>query len=389
MCFFFCLVGRDIDLSNHHILPSAPSVLTPKASAKVLIPTKTKESDYEDASDKSTSGSPGDILGLASYASDEEDEEIQSSGKPNSKESSTHQQSSSSKLLEGNPVIENGGSREEKEEQRNVPAKLDTNGSGSGRKSPISATSDHSVANMESNDDMAARELASSDDQHSSRRLSGVAEYELQHTSDTSKLSDSLIDNAVERNDRPEGNLDAKRLMNDDSRTQNTGNRFDKNDGLENKKSSVKKDHKDSESSKGRLDKKGDEEHRRREERRPRTERSDYHDNSKDKGKEKGRTDEKVKRKRPSPFDGKEGTTETQRDKRNSKKDNDEKRQDRAGDEKKERSRHKSGSESSRHKRHRSSSVGARVGESKDDSVVSRAYDSSDESSDDSKRCTV
>ncbi|KAI3467582.1 hypothetical protein Pfo_024245 [Paulownia fortunei] len=382
-------VDRDIDSSNQQILPSTQSVLTPKASAKVLISTKTKESDYEDASEKSTSGSPGDVLGLANYASDEEDEEIQSSGKLNSKESSTHQQSSSSKLLEGNPVIENGGSREETEELRNVPAKLETDGTGRNR--PVSATPDRSVANTELNDNRAARELASSDDRRSSKRLSGIAEDELQHGSDISKLNNSLIEKAVERNERPDGNLDARRLTNDDSRIQDTGNRYDKNDRLDNKKSSVKKDHKDSESSKERLDKKGDEEHGRHEERRARTERIDCHDNSKDKGKEKGRTDEKVKntesRKRLSPSRGKEGTTETQRDKRTSgKKDNDEKRQDRTGDEKKERSRHKNGSESSRHKRRRSSSVGVRGRESKDNSVVSRTYDSSDESSDDSKR---
>ncbi|KAL0357881.1 UNVERIFIED_CONTAM: hypothetical protein Scaly_1473800 [Sesamum calycinum] len=201
-------VGRDIDMSNHQILPSTPSVLTPKASAKVLIPTKKKENDYEDTSEKSTSGAPGDILGLASYASDEEDEEIQSAGKLlNSKESSTHQQSSSTKLLEGNSVIENGGSKEETEEQRYVPAKLETDGTV--RKSPSGGTPGRGVANMELNDNRAAKELALGDDQRSSKKLSGTAEDELQHGSD--KSNNSTIEKAVDRNERLDGNLDARR----------------------------------------------------------------------------------------------------------------------------------------------------------------------------------
>ncbi|KAL8519171.1 hypothetical protein ACS0TY_010199 [Phlomoides rotata] len=370
-------VGQDIDLSNQKMLPSAPAVLTPKASAKILIPTKMKERDNDDASEKSTSGAPGDLLGLGNYASDEEDEEIQSSGKPNSKASSTHPQSSSNNLLEGNPDIENGGSPE-RTEQRNVPAKLET--SASDRKSPVGAISDRSVSVMESNDNLKAKVLISTDNHHSSKKVMGILENELQYGSDSSKLSSSLIEKAVERHERPDGNLNNK----------STRDRSDKNDGLENKRNLVKKDRRDSESSKERVDKKGDEEHRRREERRARTERIDNHDNSKEKGKEKGRTDEKVKnsesRKRPSPSDGKEGgTTETHRDKRTHRKDNDEKAKDRA-DEKRERSRHKSGSESSRYKRRRSSSIGARDRDSKDNVVAGRANDSSDESSDDSKR---
>lgn len=344
-------------MSNHHILPSTSSVSTPKASAKVLIPTKTKGSDDDDASEKSTSGSPRDILGLASYASDEDDE-IQSSGKPNSKESS---------------VIENGVPQEETEEEKNVPAKLDAGNTGK--------KGTGSVANMESNYNMAAKD---------SKRLSGIVENEFRHDYDTSNLSSSLNEKSLERNEIPDGNFEAKRWQNNDSRIQNTLNGSDKNDELDNKKTLMKKEHKDSESMKGRLDKR-DEEHRRHEERRARTDRNDYHDSSKDKAKEKGKTDEKAKntesRKRPSPSDDKNGTTETHKDRRtSSKKDNDEKKKERTGDERKGRSRHKSGVESSRRKRRRSSSVGAKDRENKDVSAVIHANDSSDESSDDSKR---
>ncbi|XP_042044788.1 C-type lectin domain-containing protein 180-like isoform X1 [Salvia splendens] len=354
-------VNRDGDLSNHHFLPSAPSVSTPKASAKILIPTKAKGSDTEDGSERSTSGTAGDILGLGNYASDEEDE-IQNPGKPNLKDGSMQQ----SKLLDANPVIENSGYQE----QRNVPA---------------------SAAEILPNDNMAAKEYASANSLHSCKRLSGTVESEYQHGYDTSNSNNYLTEKAVERDERPDGNFEAQRWMNNDSRTQNTRSGSDKNDELENKRSSMKKEQKNSESSKGRLDKKGDEEHRRHEERRARAGRNDHHDNFKDKVKEKGKTDEKAisnePRKRPSSSDNKEGTIEAHKDKRSSsKKDDDGKRKERTGDERKERSRHKSGTEPSRHKRRQSSSVGARDRGTKDNSLDSRANESSDESSDDSRR---
>lgn len=360
----FVLVDRDIDLSNHRVSTSGSSVFAPKASAKVLIPTKAKESDNKDISENSPAGSPGDILGLGSYASDEEDE-TQSPSKPSSKDSSMGQHSSSSKLLEGDRVIENGGSAEETEEQRNVQAKLDT--SSTGRRSPAI------VANLESNNNKAAKEFASADGQHSSRRSPGITENDKQHGYDSSKLSN------IQRNEIQGGDTEAKRWMSNDSHIQNISNGFDKRDEHEHKTSSMKKEHRDSESSKGRLDKKADEVHRRHEERRAR---NDHH----------GKTDEKAKnnesRKRLSPSSDKEGETETHKDKRSSsKRDNGEKRKERTGDERKERSRHKSDVESSRHKRRRSSSVGARDREN--NTVITRPHDSSDESSDDSKRCFV
>ncbi|KAL6547392.1 hypothetical protein OROMI_023113 [Orobanche minor] len=365
-------VGRDVDFTNHSILPSTHSVLTPKTSAKILTPIKTRESD----------GIPGDVLGLASYASDEEDEEIQSSSKLNPNERSTHQQSSSSKLLEGNPDNENGGSTEAAGQQITFSAKLDTDGIR--RKSPANITPDNGVRNTELSDHKAAGDLASIDELCSSKKLSKITEYELQDGSNISKLNISLGTKVVERND--DRNSDARKLKNDDNRIQDSENIYDKDDRLESKRSSAK-DHKDSESSKGRLDKKGYEMHGRH----SRIDRTDYHDYSKDKGKEKGRADEEVmnteSRKWLSPSGSKEGTDETQRDKRAlGKKYNNEKRQDRTGDKKREQSRHKSESESGRHKRHRSSSVGVRGRESKDNSVVSRANDSNDEASDDARR---
>ncbi|KAL6562670.1 hypothetical protein OROGR_003677 [Orobanche gracilis] len=367
-------VGRNVDLTNHSILPSTHSVLTPKASAKILTPIKTKESD----------GIPGDILGLASYASDEEDEEIQSSGKLNLDERSTHQQSYSSKILEGNPDNENGGSTEAAGQQTTFPAKLDTDGIG--RKSPANITPDNGVRNTKLRDHKAAGDLASIDERCSSKKQSKITEYELQDGSNISKLNISLGAKVVERND--DRNSDARKLKNDDYQIQDSGNIYDKDDRLDSKRSSAK-DHKDSESSMERLDMKGDEMHRRH----SRTDRTDYHDYSKDQGKGKGRVDEEVmnteSRKWLSPSGSKGGTDEIQRDKRAlGKKYNNEKRQDRTGDKKGEQLRHKSESESGRHKLRRSSLVGVRDRESKDNSVVSRANDSNDEASDDARRKT-
>ncbi|CAA0833717.1 cyclin-related [Striga hermonthica] len=370
-------VGRDVGLSNHQMLPSMQSVSRPKASAKILTPIKTKDSDYEDASEKSTSAPPGDILGLGSYVSDEEDEDIQS----NFKESSTHLQSFSGKPLKGSSINENGSSMGATEEQSNFPAKLDSDSTN--KKSPVSATPEGSVAKLEFSDYKKAGDLAFIDEGRSSKRVYRIAADELQHEPDISKLNNSL-NKKVERN---EDDSDARRVAKDDSGIQDIRNRYDKNDRTEHKRSSANKDPNYSESSMEGINKKGDEGNGRH----SRTERPEYHNNSEDKGKEKGRTDGIVKnnesRKRHSSLGGKEGciSTEIQRDKRASeKKEYNDRREDGTRGEKRERSRDKIESKSSQHKRRHSSSVRDR--DSKDNSLVNRARDSSHESLNDSRR---
>ncbi|KAG7012788.1 Beta-arabinofuranosyltransferase RAY1, partial [Cucurbita argyrosperma subsp. argyrosperma] len=76
--------------SNQNVSSSPFPVSTPKASAKVLVPVKVQEPDNDDTSEKSSSSSPGDVLGLGNYASDDEenddrDGEIQSSNMQGSK----------------------------------------------------------------------------------------------------------------------------------------------------------------------------------------------------------------------------------------------------------------------------------------------------------------
>ncbi|XP_073281444.1 uncharacterized protein [Primulina huaijiensis] len=357
-------VVQNPDMSNHCLLPSTPTISTSTAFAKVLIPAKTMNINSEDGSEKSTSGSAGDVLGLGSYASDEDDDEIQISGKLNSKESSTNQQSSLNKVLD---------------EHLHSRKKIEEHGlENTGRETPMISMDNVSAADMGVKDDRAVKKLSSSDTLRSSKKAS--REDEMHHGSDISMPNKSITEKAVER---PDGNLDRK--SSDSSRGQKSGNRSEKNDMHGNKRNLVEKDSMGPEYAKETVDKKGDENYRRHEERHARTER-EYYNGSKDKGKGKSRNGERAQdpeaRKRPSPSEGKEGKSDTRGDKRkNSKESSDDKRHDKTRDEKRERSWHKNGSGASKHKPHRSSSVGSRDSH-KDNLIAGHSNDSSDESSD-------
>ncbi|XP_039054828.1 uncharacterized protein LOC120197326 [Hibiscus syriacus] len=92
--------------SNHKESPSSSLIPTPKASARVLVPGKAKEPDT--AEEKSSSSSPGNVLGLANYASDDEDVdgEIQSSRMTYSRSNDSVVQSSTNKLSQDNGLTE-------------------------------------------------------------------------------------------------------------------------------------------------------------------------------------------------------------------------------------------------------------------------------------------
>ncbi|CAA2973832.1 Hypothetical predicted protein [Olea europaea subsp. europaea] len=366
-------VDHNTDLSNHEVLPSTPAGSTTKASAKILVPTKTKGIVSQVASEKSAAA--GDVLGLASYASDD-DEDIQSSGKLESKENSSHEQSISSKLFIGTPAVQHGGSKEEAVEHSNILANAETDGTGKTKANTVDANL--GAASTDLNDDRAARELATIDNQRSSETESGAAEDEMRHVYDTSKSKETVIEKAVETVERQDRNSDARKSNRDDSPSRRTRRRSDNNDRIDNKKNYTgKDDDRLVESFKERMDKKGDEPRRRHEERHARNEKTDDRNGSKDEVKGLGRSREKVK-------DSESRKRHPDRDKSSGKEDNE--RRERTKDGLRERSRHKNGSESSRHKRRRSSSVDGRGRESKDKSVVSHANGSSDESLDDSKR---
>ncbi|KAI3730876.1 hypothetical protein L1987_62055 [Smallanthus sonchifolius] len=79
----------DLNVEVEHKAVNTSAATTPRSTAKVIIPANTKGADADDASVKSGSSSPGDVLGLGSYASDddEEEKEVQNSSIPTSNKS--------------------------------------------------------------------------------------------------------------------------------------------------------------------------------------------------------------------------------------------------------------------------------------------------------------
>ncbi|KAL7196923.1 hypothetical protein ACSBR1_036856 [Camellia fascicularis] len=365
------------------LLPSVPSVPTPKASAKVLIPTKANGTKNEDDSGKSTSSTPGDLLGLASYASDDDEDD----------ENTVHQRPSTRKLSEDKHPVENDSSQAETEEHskslRNVEgdaSRMVSNGATIRHGSVVNDLSDNRTGRGSSDGNVRSR--------YSSKMVSGATEGEDNfdgekrlENADASRPNRSVGEKVM----KTELPLVAKKSATDDSQGRETRNKQDKNDKLETKRSSAGKDIvKEADSSKDRTDEREDENRRRQDERHAKKERTDDRNGSKEKMKEQGgKSREKAKesdsRKRSIHPDVKEDRKEKERDRRATAEEDSNRRRERTKDEKGERSRHKLAGESSRHKRRRSSSVGSRGRSSKDNSVVSHANDSSDESSDDSK----
>ncbi|KAI7727313.1 hypothetical protein M8C21_027585, partial [Ambrosia artemisiifolia] len=113
---------------------NASAAITPKSTAKVIIPANTKGADVDDASGISSFNSPGNVLGLGNYASDDDDEEEE---EKEVKNTSVPPSSSSSKL----PVhlSENGSSQVDDD----VRGKKFLGESGSHRVSPNGAIESH------------------------------------------------------------------------------------------------------------------------------------------------------------------------------------------------------------------------------------------------------
>ncbi|XP_068665541.1 uncharacterized protein [Aristolochia californica] len=79
-------VGNTVSHQNHTASPSPPAVLIQKASAKILVPVTAVKQGKEAVEDEASKGnfvssSPGDVLGLGNYASDDDDgdDEVHSS----------------------------------------------------------------------------------------------------------------------------------------------------------------------------------------------------------------------------------------------------------------------------------------------------------------------
>ncbi|XP_070666468.1 uncharacterized protein [Malus domestica] len=337
-------VEQSTPTSNHKVLPSPPAVTAPKASAKVLIGAKSKEYETEDV--KSSPTLPGDVLGLADYATDDEDEDsdIQSSGMPNSGKDAMLQQSSVKKPSnDRHDATVNDRSSVELQEHSKSQTILE---SGRGKTSSLESYNRHKH-----------------DDSNGDRNLPDGTT--------ASRLNDTV---GIFKPELPKENVNVKTTPKDDPQVMESRMKPDKHDRDESKKSFVKDINKEVESGKIRTDDKGDEN---RKGQYPRKERADDRNGSQVKVKEQS-VKESESRKRSSHADAKEGRRETERLHRAGAKEDKDRKRERTKDKEGDRSRHKHSTDSSRHKRRRSSSVGSRGRNSKDDS--------SDEASDDSKR---
>ncbi|KAE8711693.1 ABC transporter B family member 26 [Hibiscus syriacus] len=369
-------VDHNTVASNHKVSPSSSLVPTPKASARVLVPGKAKESDT--AEEKSSSSSPDNVLGLANYASDDEDvhDETQSSRMPNSRSTDAVVQSSSKKLSQDSDVTDNG----------NLQAVLDEH------KGAVKNFGSDMKSNNRSDttDDSADRNYEKS---FSSKVVSGyrsnINSGKLQDGNNGSKMNDTLVERVTKKSDSElPGESAGKRSTKPESQSRETRVKSDKNDRHESRKSSFSKDPgsgRELEVIKSRGEQKGDENYMREDERLIKQkieDRSGSKEREKEpKSAEKAKESDSIKR--SSHHDTKNDKKDASRSNRAGAKEDVGRKRERTKEE--DRSRHKRGSDSSRHKKRRSLSSSSRGRKSKDNSS-DHGNESSDETSDSSKR---
>lgn len=375
-------VEQNTITSNHKESPSSLSAVpVTKATAKVLIPASAKDSNTKSVGEKSSSSSPGDILGLGNYASDDEDgdDEIRSSSLTNS-----NQQSGIKTLTEDtHDAAENGISKLLQEHGRSKKNME----SGMGKTSSIEPKNNNGAAVSELNDNRVDGGLGRA---YSSKVISedgdeGIAVGgKMLVGTNGSKNTVGVMESG-----QPGEYVSFKKTSTNDPQHSETGMKLDKSDRRESKKSSGKDFVKEGEGSKIKADAKGEEKRRRPDERHPRKDKADDWNGPKERIKEPGeRAKQSEARKKSDHLDIKEDRKEAERFHRGSAKEDTSRKREHRKNEEEDRSRKKNASESSRHKRRRSSSISSKGRNSKDISV-SHANNSSDEASDDSKRFAI
>lgn len=312
------------------------------------------------------------MLGLANYASDDEDEdnEIQSARMPDSRNNAAAAQSSVKKLSKGNDATENDNSRLVLDEHRG-----DEKNFGSDMRSK----NNRDTATDNSADRNREKSFFGNETNFDRGKVEGG--------NNGSAMNDALGEWVIKKSDSELPDKDAgKKLTKSESQGRETRVKSDKKDHHESRESSFRKDlgsGRELKVSRSREDEKGDDNHR-REDDRLRKQKIEDRNGSKERVKEP-KSGEKVKdsdsRKRSNHLDAKDGKKDAVRSHRASAKEDVGRKRERAKEE--DRSRHKS--DSSRHKRRSSSSLSSRGRNSKDNSV-GHANDSSDEASDGSKR---
>ncbi|XVF85046.1 hypothetical protein PTKIN_Ptkin17bG0087100 [Pterospermum kingtungense] len=365
--------------SKHKVSRSSSPVPTPKTSARVVVPGKTKEPNSIFVGENSSSSSPGNVLGLVNYASEDEDEddEIQSSRMPDARSNAAVSQSSTKKLLLENDKSENGNSQVVRDEHNGVEKSFESD-----------------VRRSENNSDTATDNTADRNHEKSfsSKVVSGdEIDYnigKLQDGNNGSGMNDTSRERVIKKSDSERSDIDTgKKSTKYESQGRETRLKSDKNDRHESEKSSFGKDPgsgRELEVSRSGEDEKGDE-NRLKEDERLRKQNKEDRKGSKERVKENktGGKAESDSRKRPNHLDAKDDKKDAERSHRASAKEDVDRKRERRKEE--DRSRHKRGSDSNRHKRRRSSSIGSRGINSKDNSG-GHASDSTDEASDGSKR---
>ncbi|XVE92351.1 hypothetical protein REPUB_Repub01dG0089500 [Reevesia pubescens] len=370
-------VDHNAVASNHKVSPSSASVPTPKASASVLVPGKAKEPDTARVGEKSSSSSLGNVLGLANYSSEDEDEddEIQSSRMPDSRRNAAVAQSSTKKLSQDHNVSENGNSQVVLDEHSGVEKNFGSDVRRS--KNNCDTTTDNS-ADRNHEKSFSSKVVSGDEINFNSGKL--------QDGNNGSGMSYTLGERLIKKSDSELPDKDiGKKSTKSESQGRETRVKSYKNDRHESRKSSFGNDPgsgREFEGSRSREDEKGDE-NRLREDGRLRKQKKEDQNCSKERVKEP-KTGEKAKESdsRKRSKDAKDDKKDTEGSHRASAKENDRKRERKKEED---RSRHKRGSDSSRHKRRRSSSI-SRRGRNSKDSSGGHANDSSDDASDGSKR---
>ncbi|XP_022776156.1 uncharacterized protein LOC111317905 isoform X3 [Durio zibethinus] len=373
-------VDHDTIASNRKVSPSSSPVPTPKASARVLIPGKAKEPDTSGVGEKSNSSSPVNVLGLANYASEDEDEgdEIQSSRMPDSRSNAAVAQSSIKKLSQDNDATEKDNSEMVLDEHSGVEKNCGSDVRSS--KNNRDATTDNSADR--NHDKTFSFKTVSGDEIN-------LNSGKLQVGKNGSEMNDTLGELLIKKSDSelPDKNTD-KKSTKSESQGSETRIKSDKNDRHESRKSSFRKDpgsDMELEVSRSREDEKADKNHL-REDVMLRKRKTEDRNGSKETVKEHktgGKAKESDSRKRSNHLDAKDDKKNAERSNRASAKEDVDRKRGRTKEE--DRSRHKRGSDSSRHRGRRSSSISSRGRNSKDTSSC-HANDSSDEASDGSKR---
>ncbi|XP_048138689.1 stress response protein NST1 isoform X2 [Rhodamnia argentea] len=357
----------NVTISDQRVSPSALSGLNPKTPAKLSVSLDTKESETEDVSEKSSSSSPGNILGLANYTTDDDDD-------VGDKE--THSSSAPTLAKSIGPMLSGG------ERDQNGVTKALENG-----RPPIRIEDSVRVqAEMESGSTKvnASKRKNSADGIGSSLSKSDVtAQLASGGTVDGMDLNRKKVNEDVNIS----GSRDAMKddvSMKSKHHSENVVLKL-KPDNSQDKEARFRSSGGDS-VGKVKMDLKMDENQRKdeRDLRKERTERLDSKEKLEQR-KSEDRVKESHSRSRTNDVDGREDRKEAGRSYRSSAKEGD-KRNERSKHKEEDRLGNEHSNDSRRHKRRRSSSTGSRGRNSKENS---HAKSSSDEVSDDSRRFVI